>query len=341
MKAVAYYTCGSPDVLKIGELAKPAPGDRELLIKVRAASVNPLDCGELKGTPFIARLIFGLHKPTENHPARPGVDLAGQVEAIGNSVTRFKPGDEVFGLCVSNPHASGVKTWVHDQGSFGEYVCAPEATCTIKPDKITFEEAAGVPVAALTALQGLRDKGRIQAGQKVLVNGAAGGVGSFAVQIAKSYSAVVTGVCSTRNIEMVRRCGADRVVDYMQDDFTNGRELYDLIFDCVGNHSLSSYKRILNPHGICVMVGDLTGRGALGIVARLLSALALSSIGGWKFVVFLAKPSGNDLDLLSSLISAEEISPVIDRSFSLGEASEALRYLETKHARGKVVITIP
>lgn len=341
MKAVVYYSCGSPDVLKLSSCEKPVPGNDELLIKVRAASVNPLDCGELKGIPLIARLIFGLHKPDETRPARPGVDLAGNVEAVGKNVIDFKPGDEIFGLCVNNPSASGVKTWVHTQGSFAEYVCAPAATCAIKPDKITFEEAAVVPLAGLTALQGLRDKGRIQAGQKVLINGAAGGVGTFAVQIAKSYGAIVSAVCSTQNIEMVRRCGADHVIDYTQKDFTSAGERYDLIFDCVGNHSLLSCKRILNPQGVCVMVGEQTGRGAIGIVTRLLSALALSSCSSRKFVTFLAKPSGDDLAFLSKLVSSDRVRPIVDRCFDLSEIPEATRYLETKHARGKVVITIP
>lgn len=226
MKAIVYHNYGSPDVLRCEEMEKPGVGDSQVLIKVRAAGVNPFDAGELKGVPYLARLIFGLRKPEKEHPGRPGVDVAGEVEAVGKDVTRFRPGDKVFGVCINDPQASGVKVWVHDEGAFAEWVCAPESTLAIKPDNVTFEQAASVGVAALTALQGLRDYGHIQPGHKVLVNGAAGGVGTFAVQIAKAFGAEVTGVCRTSNVEMVRSIGADHVVDYTQQDFTRlGQQL--------------------------------------------------------------------------------------------------------------------
>ena len=340
MKAVLYYTHGSPDVLQCGEVDKPSPRDNEVLIKVRAAAVNPLDSGELRGMPYLVRLLLGLNAPTATHPARPGVDLAGQVEAVGRAVARFKPGDAVFGLCISNPQASGVKVWVHDQGSFAEYVCAPEAALSIKPAIVTFEHAAAIPIAAITALQGLRDKGHIQPGQHALINGASGGVGSCAVQIAKSFGAAVTGVCSTRNVDIVRSCGADHIVDYSQQDFTAGAERYDLIFDCVGNHSLAAYKRILKPKGICVMAGEMTGRSPLGIMARLMTALILSFTTSHKFTTFLAKPKQDDLSFLSHLMEVGQLKPVIDRCYGLAEVPEAIRHLESKHARGKIVIKV-
>ena len=233
MKAIVYHNYGSPDVLRFEEIEKPIAGDNEVLIKVRAASVNPLDWHFMRGTPYLVRLMAGLRKPKVT---RLGVDVAGQVEAVGRNVTQFKPGDEVFGSC---------------RGAFAEYACAPPSRALVmKPDNVTFEQAASVPVAAFTALQGLRDKGHIQPGQKVLINGAAGGVGTFAVQIAKSFGADVTGVCSTRNVDMVRSIGADQVIDYTQEDFTKSGQRYDLIFDCVGNHSLSACRRVLNPKGI-------------------------------------------------------------------------------------------
>ena len=234
MKAIVYYNYGSPDVLKCDVIEKPIPGDNEVLIKVRAASVNPLDWHFMRGTPYLLRLMAGLRKPTDT---RLGVDVAGQVEAVGRNVTQFKPGDEVFGSC---------------RGAFAECTCAPESALVLKPVNVTFEQAASVPVAAFTALQGLRDKGHIQPWQKVLINGAAGGVGTFAVQIAKSFGAEVTGVCSTRNVDMVRSIGADRVIDYTQEDFTKMGQLFDLFFDAVGNHSLLACRRVLSTKGIYV-----------------------------------------------------------------------------------------
>jgi NADPH:quinone reductase-like Zn-dependent oxidoreductase len=264
--------------------------------------VNPLDCDSLKGVPYIFRIVFGLRKPTVTRPGRPGVDVAGQVEAVGRHVTQFKPGDQVFGACISDPQASGAKVWVHRQGAFAEYVCAPESTLVMKPDNVTFEQAASVPVAAFTALQGLRDKGQIQPGRKVLINGAAGGVGTFAVQIAKSFGAEVTGVCSTRKVDMVRSIGADHVIDYIHEDFTKRGQRYDVIFDCVGNHSLPECRRALNPKGTCIMVGELSGRGMIGILARLTTALVLSRFVSQKLVTFLARPNKQDLTIMHDLM---------------------------------------
>jgi NADPH:quinone reductase-like Zn-dependent oxidoreductase len=337
MKAAVCSKYGPPEVVQITDVEKPVPKDNEVLIEVRAASVNPLDGGSMKGRPYIVRIMTGLRKPKIT---RPGVDVAGQVEAVGRNVTQFKPGDEVFGVCISDPQASGTEVWVHRQGAFAEYVCARESTLVMKPDNVTFEQAASVPLAAFTALQGLRDKGQIQPGQKVLINGAAGGVGTFAVQIAKSFGAEVTGVCSTRNVDMVRSIGADRVIDYTQEDFTKRGQHYDLIFDCVGNHSLSACMRVLNPKGIYIMVGELSGRGMIALLARLITALVLSRFVSQKLVTFLARPSKRDLTIMHDLMKAGMVMPVIDKRYRLSEVPEAIRYLEEKHARGKVVITL-
>jgi len=269
MKAIVYHHYGSLDVLTYEDIEKPTPRDDEVLIRVYAAAVNPLDGGSVKGG---GRVVNGLRKPRITGL---GVDVAGRVEAVGRKVTQFKPGDEVFGACVSYPQASGAKVWVCS-GAFAEYACASESTLVLKPGNVTFEQAAAAPVAAFTALQGLRDKGKIQPGRKVLINGAAGGVGTLAVQIAKSLGAEVTGVCSTRNVDMVRSIGADQVIDYTQEDFTEMAKRYDLLFDFIGNHSLSGCLRVLNPKGVCVMAGEMTGRGIIGLVARLISALVLS-----------------------------------------------------------------
>jgi NADPH:quinone reductase-like Zn-dependent oxidoreductase len=336
MKAAVCDRYGPPEVIQIAEVEKPVPKDNEVSIEVRAAAVNPLD-GVMKGRPYAVRLMTGLRKPKIS---RPGVDLAGRVEAVGGDVTQFKPGDEVFGLCVSNPEASGVGVWDHRLGAFAEYVCVPESILVMKPDNVTFEQAASVPVAALTALQGLRDKGHIRPGQKVLINGAAGGVGTFAVQIAKSFGAEVTGVCSTRNVDMVRSIGADRVIDYTQEDFAKRGERYDLMFDCVGNHSLSACRRVLNPDGICIMVGDLSGRGMIGLLVRLARALIWSRFGSRKLFAFLARPNKEDLTTVRDLMKAGKVVPVIDRRYALSEVPEAIRHLQGKHARGKVVISL-
>ncbi len=338
MKAIVYFNYGSPDALQCTDIQKPAPTDHEVLIRVRAASVNPLDLGGLQPVPYIFRVLFGLEQPTADHPGRPGVDVAGEVDAVGRNVTQWEPGDHVFGVCITDPQASGTRVWIHRQGSFAEYVCAPESILAQKPDNVTFEQAASVPVAAFTALQGLRDKGKIQPGQKVLVNGASGGVGTFAVQIAKSFGAEVTGVCSTANVDVVRSIGADHVIDYTQQDFAEDGRRYDLILDCVGNHSISECRRVLNPKGRLVMVGDMTGRGAIGMLTRLVAALLLSPFVSQKLITFLARPNQNDLIILHDLIKAGKVKPVLDRCYLLDEAPQALRYLAEKHARGKVVI---
>jgi len=320
MKAAVYSRYGPPDVVvQINEVEKPRPKDNEVLIKIRAASANPLDWRLIRGAPFFIRMLVGLGKPKIK---RPGRDVAGQVEAVGRNVTQFKPGDDVFGTC---------------RGAFAEYACASESELVPKPEKVTFEQAASVPVAGLTALQGLRDKGHIQPGQKVLINGAAGGVGTFAVQIAKSFGAEVTGVCSTRNVEMVRSIGADRVIDYTQRDFTKMEARYDLLFECVGNCSLSACRRVLNPNGICVIAG--APKELWPFLIRALVAPVLSRCVNQKFVIFMAKVRKEDLTVLGELMAAGKVTPVIDRRYRLNEVPESIRYLEEGHARGKVVIT--
>lgn len=321
MKAIVYHNYGSPDVLKCEEIEKPTPGDDEVLIRVRAASVNPLDWHFMRGTPYFVRIPAGLRKPKVT---RLGVDVAGQVEAVGRNVTQFKPGDEVFGSC---------------RGAFAEYACTSESALVMKPDNVTFEQAASVPVAAYTALQGLRDKGQIQPGQKVLINGAAGGVGTFAVQIAKWFGADVTGVCSTRNVEMVRSIGADQIIDYTQEDFTKRGQRYDLLFDCVGNHSLLACRRVLNPKGIYIAVGGPSGRWMIGPLASGITALVLSRFVSQKLVMVLARRSKEDLTIMRELMEAGKVTPIIDKRYRLSEVPEAIRYLEEGHARGKVVIT--
>ena len=321
MKAIVYRNYGSPDVLKCEEIEKPTPRDDQVLIRVRAASANPIDCGLMKGKPYSGRIAVRLLMPKLKIPGR---DVAGEVEAVGRNVTRFKPGDAVFGTCI---------------GTFAEYACAAERALVLKPEGLTFEQAASVPLAALTALQGLRDKGRIQTGQKVLINGAAGGVGTFAVQLAKSFGADVTGVCSTSNVEMVRAIGADRVVDYTREDFTEGSQRYDLILNCVANRPLSSLRRVLKPEGVCVVVGAPRTTWMLGLLAYMFKPLVLSMFMSQKFVLLGAKRSKEDLTFLGELIESGKVTPVIDSLYSLSEAPEAIRYLEKGHARGKVVIT--
>jgi len=323
MKAIVYHNYGSPDVLRCEEIEKPTAGDNEVLIRVRAASVNPADWRLLRGAPYILRMLFGLRTPSITRPGRLGVDVAGQVEAVGRSVTQFKPGDDVFGAC---------------RGALAEYACASEPKLAVKPDNVTFEQAASVPVAALTALQGLRDKGQIQPGQKVLINGAAGGVGTFAVQIAKWFGAEVTGVCSTRNVDMVGSLGADRVIDYTQEDFTNSGQRYDLILDNVGNHSLSACRRVLDAKGILVIAGG-PKKGWI-VLVRALKALVLSCFVSQKMLFFIARINTADLTLVGKLIEAGKVTPVIDKRYRLNEVPEAVRYLEEGHARGKVVITL-
>jgi NADPH:quinone reductase-like Zn-dependent oxidoreductase len=321
MKAAVYHGYGLADVVHIEDVAKPVPKDDEVLIQVRAASVNPLDAGLMKGKPHTFRLFFGLLKP---RLSRPGVDVAGDVETVGAKVTRIKAGDQVFGSC---------------RGAFAEYACTSESKLAIKPDDMTFEEAASVPVAGLTALQGLRDKGRVRRGQKVLIHSAAGGVGTFAVQIAKWMGAEVTGVCSSSKVELVRSIGADRVIDYTREDFTKGTERYDVIFDCYVNHSLTAYKRVLNRNGIFVMVGGPSRRWFIQLMTPLLQALLLAPVVSQKFVTFIAKIRQEDLELLRELMAAGRVKPIIDRCYRLSDVSEAIRYLDGRHARGKVVVS--
>ena len=321
MKAAVYTRYGPPEVLQIEDVEKPVPKDNEVLIKVRAASVNPLDYHLLRH-PFIRRIVFALSKLKIT---RPGRDVAGEVEAVGSNVTQFKPADAVFGGC---------------GGAFAEYACAAPSALAMKLDNVTFEQAAAVPVAGLTALQGLRDKGKIQPGQKVLINGAAGGVGTFAVQIAKSFGAEVTGVCSTRNVEMVRSIGADHVIDYTREDFTKGGQHYDLIFDLVANHSFSARRRVLTPRGIYIGAGLLAGPSMMGLLAGRITELILSRFVSQNFVTFMAKLSKEDLTIIGELMESGKVTPVIDRCYSLSEVPEAIQYLEEGHARGKVVITL-
>jgi len=324
MKAAVYTRYGPPEVVvQIEDVEKPASKDNEVLIKVRAASVNPLDWHFMRGTPYVVRIAAGPRKPKD---PRLGVDVAGQVEAVGRNVTQFKPGDAVFGSC---------------HGAFAEYACASESALAMKPNNVTFEQAASVPVAAYSALQALRANGEIQPGQKVLINGAAGGVGSFAVQIAKSFGAQVTGVCSTRNVDMVRSLGADRVIDYTQQNFTKSGERYDLFFDCVANHSLLACRRVLNPTGTYVPVGGEGGRWMIPALARALATLVLSHFASQKLVpFFLAKTSKEDLAIMHELMQSGKVTPAIDRRYTLSEVPEAIRYLEARHARGKVIITL-
>ncbi len=321
MKAIHFYEYGSPDVLEFKEAETPSLKDNEVLIKVHAASANPLDWHSMRGAPFVARLEFGLQRPRD---PRLGADVAGRVTAIGKDVTRFKVGDEVFGDI--------------SKGSFAEYASASEEHVALKPANLTFEAAAAVPVAAFTALQGLRDKGQIRSGQKVLINGAAGGVGTFAVQIAKSYEAEVTGVCSTRNLDMVRSIGADHVIDYTKADFTRNGKKYDLIFDAVGNLAVSGYQRALSPHGIASVAGFTT-------LARLFQVILLgawvSKTGSQQIgLMETAYSNPKDLEILRELLETGKVIPVIDRTYPLSETAEAIRYLETGHARGKVIITV-
>ncbi len=322
MKAIAYHEYGSPDVLKCEEIEKPVPKDDEVLIKVRAASVNPLDWRLMKGKPRALRIMPRLLKMPIG---RPGVDVAGEVEAVGRNVKQFKPGDAVFGGC---------------RGGFAEYATTREKSIVTKPNSVTFEQAASIYVAGLTALQGLRDKGKLQPGQKVLVNGAAGGVGTFAVQIAKSFGADVTGVCSTRNIDMVRSIGAEKTIDYTQQNFTTSDQRYDLILECVGNHSFSECRRVLNPTGRFVMVGGPHEMSVISLLALMIKPLLLSLFVSQKAVMFIAKSSQDDLTLLGELIATGKLKPVIGGRYSLSNARDAVRRVEEGHARGKVIITL-
>ena len=315
MKAIVALKYGSPDVLELVDVEKPTPKDYQVLVKVHAASVNAYDWHMLEGKPFLARLMGGgLLKPRNKMP---GSDIAGRIEAVGSNVKEFHVGDGVFGFCV---------------GGFAEYACAREDLLVLKPANVTFEEAAATPLAGLTALQGLRDKGKIQPGQKVLINGASGGVGTFAVQIAKSFGAEVTAVCSTGKMDTARSIGADHVIDYTKEDFTRSGQRYDLILATAGHHSIFDYKRALSPKGIYIFVG-----GSRIIQTMTLGPL-ISKMGNKKMGFFIMKPNKKDLVFMKDLLEAGKVKPVIDRRYPLSEVPEALRYLEEGHATGKIVI---
>ncbi|MBN1351081.1 NAD(P)-dependent alcohol dehydrogenase [candidate division KSB1 bacterium] len=322
MQAIVYTKYGSLDVLRLEEIPRPVPRDDEVLVEVHASSVNYGNLVLVAGEPFISRMWSGLLKPKDKVP---GGDIAGRVVAFGRNVKEFQPGDEVFG----DSSSCGF-------GAYAEYVSVPVNTLAPKPANISFEEAAAVPQAALVALQGLRDKGKTKAGQKVLINGASGGNGTFAVQIAKAFGAEVTGVCSTKNLELVRSIGADHIIDYTQQDFAQSGQLYDLIFATAGDRSIFDYKRALSPTGIYVMAG--------GSMKQIMQATLLGSIisksGGKKLCNLYHRPDRNDLIFMKELIEAGKVKPVIDRHYPLSEVGEALRYYEKGHARGKVVITI-
>jgi NADPH:quinone reductase-like Zn-dependent oxidoreductase len=323
MKAIVQDKYGSPDVLELQEIAKPVVKGDEALVRVRAASANPADWHFMRGLPYIMRPQSGLGKPKNRILGR---DIAGQVEAVGQDVTRFRPGDEVF---------ANVET-----GGFAEYTSVSEGLLELKPTSLSFEHAAAVPLAALTALQGLRDVGQVRPEQKVLIIGASGGVGTFAVQIAKSFGAHVTAVCSTRNVEMVSSLGADHVIDYTQEDFARSGQKYDLIFQLAGMRSPSDCRRALTPKGTLVpSSGESTGRW-IGPVDRMIKAVVLSPFVSQKLATFVMKPNREDLQFLKTLIEAGKLKPVIDRTYPLREVPEAIRYLEEGHARGKVVITV-
>jgi NADPH:quinone reductase-like Zn-dependent oxidoreductase len=325
MKAIRYCEYGSPDVVKLDDVEKPVPKDDQVLLKVRASSLNALDAYMIRDA-WLNRLIFGLRKPRDT---RLGRDVAGQVEAVGKNVTEFKPGDEVFGIC---------------RGALAEYASASERALVMKPANVPFEQAASLPLAGLTALQGLRE-GKIQPGQKVLINGATGGVGTFAVQIAKASGAEITAVCSTRNVDLVRSIGADHVIDYTKEDFTKSDQRYDVIFDNVCNHSFSERRRVLTTKGICVLAG-MGGAGvkegqAIGRIAgNLFIARGLSSFTDQKFAQYMTKMSKQDLIMLGDLIQAGKLRPVIERTCKLSDAPEAIRIFDQGHARGKVVISV-
>ncbi|MGA8088735.1 MAG: NAD(P)-dependent alcohol dehydrogenase [Terracidiphilus sp.] len=324
MKAIVYREYGSADVLKLEEVPQPTPADNEVLIKIRAAAVNPLDWHLMRGVPWPLRFFSGLRKPKRTSL---GADMAGDVVTVGAAVANLKPGDGVFGAV---------------DGAFAEYVCAPASIVALKPLNVTYEQAAAVPIGGLTALQALRDKGNLQAGQNVLINGASGGVGTFAVQISKWMGAKVTGVCSTRNVDLVRGIGAGRVIDYTREDFTASGERYDVIFDLVGNRPLADFRRVLNPKGVFIACG---GGGPETPAGDALAGMIKQLVQGWftkqRLVGILAKRDKGDLEILSQLMTSGDVIPVIDRYYGLSELPEAIRYLEAGHARGKVVIATP
>ncbi|MEU7605455.1 NAD(P)-dependent alcohol dehydrogenase [Streptomyces sp. NPDC040724] len=324
MKAIVQDRYGSPDVLELREVERPVPGDHQVLVRVRAAAVNARDWHLMRGDPYLARLVLGLGGPKVKVR---GTDFAGVVEAVGKDVTGLRPGDEVFGEA---------------EGAFAEYVCAPAEAVAAMPDGLTYEQAAALPLAGNTALMGLRDLGRVRPGQRVLVNGASGGVGTFAVQIAKAFGAEVTGVCGPRNVDLVRSLGADHVVDYSREDFTRCGPRHDLVLDLVGNRSLADCRRALTPAGTLVLSGGGVSDGGslVGPMALLVKGQALSLFVSQRLLVLTATPRRENLEALRDLVEPGEVTPVIDRTYPLREAPEAIRYLEVEHARAKVVITV-
>jgi NADPH:quinone reductase-like Zn-dependent oxidoreductase len=322
MKAMVQDTYGSAEVLELRDIDKPEIGDDQVLVRVRAAGVNPADWAIMSGLPYIARPVYGLRKP--KNPVR-GTDVAGQVEAVGHGVTRFRPGDEVFGWCI---------------GAYAEYASASEDALALKPANLTFEQAASVPMAGLVALQALRDHGNVQAGQSVLINGASGGIGTFAVQIAKSLGSLVTGVCSTRNMDLVRSIGADHVIDYTVEDFTRSGQLYDFILDNVANHSLSDLRRAVTPTGALVPNGGGFDNHWFASGGRVIRANVLKRSTDHRLRPFLLSPKLEDLVFLKELIEADKVTPVMDRTYQLTETPQAIAHVGEGHARGKVVITV-
>ena len=323
MRAITHSEYGSADVLSLDEVEKPTVGDDEALVRVHAAALNPYDWHWMTGLPYMSRAQFGLRKPKLG---RLGSDFAGRVEAVGRNVQRFAPGDEVYG---------GVEI-----GAFADYVCVAEEAAAAKPANLTFEQAACVPMGALTALQGLRDKGDIEPGQKLLVNGASGGVGAFAVQLGHHFGAHVTGVCSTRNVEMVQSLGADHVVDYTQQDFTRGSERYDLMLDLIGNHSPSSCRRILTRKGTYLASFGRPEHRWFGPVTQLVTAVLMSAFVSQRMLAFVEKSNADDLSMIADLIEAGGITPVVDRTYELEDLTEGMSYLAEGHVRGKVAISI-
>ena len=323
MKAIVDDHYGPPDVLHFEEIEKPTPADDQILIKVRASSVNPYDWHFIRGTPSLIRLFAGLRAPKSRCL---GADVAGVVEAVGRNITSFKAGDAVFGTA---------------KGSFAEYVCASESTVALKPENMMWEQAASVGIAGITALQGLRDKGKIRQGQRVLINGAAGGVGTFAVQIAKALEAHVTAVCGTRNVELVRSIGADDAIDYTREDFIHGSQRYDVFFDLVGNQPLSACLRVLEPRGIYIGCGGGgPDRQTIELLGSMLHSLVFRPFTSRKLPGLLAKVNTADLNALADLMRSGKVTPVLDRSYALNETADAIRYIEQGHARGKVAITV-
>ncbi|WP_392958582.1 NAD(P)-dependent alcohol dehydrogenase [Streptomyces sp. LN245] len=324
MKAIAQDRYGSPDVLELREVGTPAVADEEVLVRVHAASVNARDWHLMRGDPYLARLALGVSGPKTKIR---GTDFAGRVEAVGRAVKRFRPGDEVFG---------------ETEGAFAEFVCASDDVVEPKPAALSFEQAAALPLAGNTALMGLRDLAQVQPGQEVLINGASGGVGTFAVQIAKAFGAEVTGVCSARNGELVRSLGADHLIDYAQEDFTRNGQRYDVVFDLVGNHSLAGFRRALKPTGTIVLSGGgvFEGGSVIGPMGLLIRGQVMSRFARHRLLVLTATPGKENLAALRELADSGKLTPVIDRTYPLSEAPEAIRYLEGEHARSKVVITV-